>query len=305
MLPTDFAIFSAPSSSIPLCIQTWASSSPRAQRVCSLFSWWGKSRSRPPPWMSKPGPSSSRHRRALDAPAAARSPGRPPLAVLARLVRLPEREVERVLLERGTLDALALVHLVGFAARECAVGLVAANAKVDVAARDIGVAGRDQRRNLRDDRLDPLAGERLVVGSAEPQSVGVLDVVGRHLVCERDARDAPRRRGDVDLVVHVRHVDRERDRVADVLEEALEEAEDDERSGVADMDPVIDGRPADIERNAPGLARRERPDRSRAGVVEAKLSHDRPRDAAWRSRGPRRPRRGRRSRSPRRCSPSR
>ena len=247
-----------------------------------------------------------RHRRALDVPArAARSPGRPPLAVLARLVRLPEREVERVLLERGTLDALALVHLVGFAARERAVGLVAANAKVDVAAREVGVAGLDQRRDLGHDRLDPLARERLVVGSPEPQPVGVLDVVGRHLAGERDARDAPLRRGDVDLVVHVRHVDRERDCVAEVLEEALEEAEDDERSGVADMDPVIDGRPADIDRNAPGLARRERRDGSRAGVVKAKLSHSRLRAAAWRWRGPRRPRPGRRSRSPRRCSPSR
>ena len=54
-------------------------------------------------------------------------PGRPAphgeshAGVLALLVRLPEREVERVLLAVGALDALALVHLVDVAARELAV----------------------------------------------------------------------------------------------------------------------------------------------------------------------------------------
>ena len=60
MLPTDFAIFSEPSSSIPLCIQSRASGRPRAASVCAAsFSWCGKTRSTPPPWMSNSTPSSA------------------------------------------------------------------------------------------------------------------------------------------------------------------------------------------------------------------------------------------------------
>ena len=51
----------------------------------------------------------------------ARAPRRVPARVLALLGGLPEREVERVLLAVGALDALALVHLVDVAARQLAV----------------------------------------------------------------------------------------------------------------------------------------------------------------------------------------
>ena len=58
MLPTDFAIFSLPSWSIPLCIQICASGRPRAASVCAAsFSWCGKIRSAPPPWISSGAPS--------------------------------------------------------------------------------------------------------------------------------------------------------------------------------------------------------------------------------------------------------
>ena len=60
MFPTDLAIFSPPSWSIPLCIQMRVSSAPRAVRVwAASFSWWGKMRSLPPPWISNPTPSRS------------------------------------------------------------------------------------------------------------------------------------------------------------------------------------------------------------------------------------------------------
>ena len=60
----------------------------------------GTTRSLPPPWISKPTPSSVLgHRRALDVPAGpAAAPRRVPRGVLALLLRLPEREVQRVLL---------------------------------------------------------------------------------------------------------------------------------------------------------------------------------------------------------------
>ncbi len=60
MFPTDLDIFSAESSSIPLCIQIRASGLPRAACVCAAsFSWCGKTRSMPPPWMSNSTPSSA------------------------------------------------------------------------------------------------------------------------------------------------------------------------------------------------------------------------------------------------------
>ncbi len=59
MLPTDFDIFSSSIWTMPLCIQISASGTPRAASVCAIsFSWWGKTRSMPPPWTAKSGPSS-------------------------------------------------------------------------------------------------------------------------------------------------------------------------------------------------------------------------------------------------------
>ena len=136
MLPSDFDIFSAASCSIPLCIHSRASGLPRAASVCAAsFSWWGNSRSAPPPWMSSSTPSSS----SAIAEHSMCQPGRPGPhgdghGVLALLLPLPEREVERVLLAVGALDALALVHLVDRAVGELAVAGQRADAEVDVAA---------------------------------------------------------------------------------------------------------------------------------------------------------------------------
>ncbi len=60
MLPTDFDIFSSAIRTIPLCIQIFARGSPRAASVWAIsFSWWGKTRSEPPPWIAKFVPSSA------------------------------------------------------------------------------------------------------------------------------------------------------------------------------------------------------------------------------------------------------
>ena len=56
MLPIDFDIFSPASCSIPLCIQSCANSWPSERDCATSFSWWGKTRSSPPPWISKTGP---------------------------------------------------------------------------------------------------------------------------------------------------------------------------------------------------------------------------------------------------------
>ena len=78
------------------------------------------------------------HHGALDVPARpAASPRRVPGRVLARLVRLPEREVARILLERVRL---LLLDLVGPLARELAVVGEARDAEVDVALDRVGEA---------------------------------------------------------------------------------------------------------------------------------------------------------------------
>ena len=201
MLPTLLAIFSPPSCSIPLCIQIWASSAPRPARVCAAsFSWCGKVEVVAAAVdLEADAEQLLGHRRALDVPARApAAPGRVPGGVLALLLRLPEREIERVLLAIGALDALALVHVVDGAVAERAVAGVGAHAEVDVAVDRVGAAVVDQRLDQVDDRADRLAGQRLGVGPAELEQVGVLDVVRGHLARELVARAgraaAPRRR---------------------------------------------------------------------------------------------------------------
>ena len=83
-----------------------------------------------------------RHHRALDVPAGtAASPGRVPPRVLVRLVRLPQREVARILLARVRL---LLLDLVGPLAGEAAVLRIARDAEVDVAFHLVCVAALDQ-----------------------------------------------------------------------------------------------------------------------------------------------------------------
>ena len=93
------------------------------------------------------------HRRALDVPAGpARAPRGVPRRVLARLLRLPEREVERILLAFGALDALALVHVVDASMRQRAVVRVAADAEQHVTTGLVGVPPLDERLDVGHDR---------------------------------------------------------------------------------------------------------------------------------------------------------
>ena len=193
-----------------------------------------------------------RHRRALDVPAGpALPPGTRPGGVLAGLASLPEREVERRLLELGDSRLLALVHGIGIAVGEPAVSGEAADAEIDVAARLVCMAGIDQIPDQAHDRSDRLGCPRLVVGPAEAEGVGVGDVAGDHLLRVVGRGDAGLARGRVDLVVDVGDVDDEGRRVALVLEEAAQQREDDVRSPVADVDRPVGGRPARVDPDLP------------------------------------------------------
>ena len=145
MLPTDLAIFSPPSWSIPLCIQMRVSSAPRAvARLGGLVLVVGEDQvAAAAVDLEADAEQLLGHRRALDVPAGpAAAPRRVPGRVLARLLGLPEREVERILLAVRALDALALVHVVDAAVAELAVARVRAHAEVDVAVDRVGVAAR-------------------------------------------------------------------------------------------------------------------------------------------------------------------
>lgn len=56
LLPSDFDIFSPLMVTQALCTQYCANASPKALAWAISFSWCGKIRSRPPPWMSKAEP---------------------------------------------------------------------------------------------------------------------------------------------------------------------------------------------------------------------------------------------------------
>ena len=53
LLPSDLLIFSPAVVIQALCIQYDANGCPAARDWACSFSWWGKRRSTPPPWMSK------------------------------------------------------------------------------------------------------------------------------------------------------------------------------------------------------------------------------------------------------------
>ncbi len=188
------------------------------------------------------------HRRALDMPAGtAIAPWRGPGDVLVGLRRLPEREVDGIAFVLAGLDAGSRAQLVGPLAREVAVGGEAAHGEVDVALRLVGVTARDQLLDERDDLGQRLGCERLAVGTADPEPLGVGHVRGRHLAREFVRGHAGPRRGDVDLVVDVSDVLDQRHGLSAPLEVALHQPEHDERAGVADMDAAVDGRPAGVD----------------------------------------------------------
>ncbi len=214
------------------------------------------------------------HRRALDVPArAAASPRRLPPRVLARLRRLPEREVTRVLLQ---VARLLRDHVVEVRAREDAVLGEPRDAEVDVAARLVREAAVDELLDQRHDLGDRLGGERLRVRPSEAERTGVLEVPLRRGARELGARDSLAARRVVDLVVHVRHVLDERDVVPLEREPASKPEEDDVRSRVPDVDPLVDGRAADVHADRPWRRRklllgpRERVVEPHASVITAR-----------------------------------
>ena len=186
-------------------------------RVCAAsFSWWGKTRSLPPPWISKPTPSSSSAiaEHSMCQPGRPRPHGRVPGRVLALLLA-PSRARSRAGPPCGRRP------------RRPRPGPSASSRRCESVAVGRVASARGSRRRRRPRRrgrasisasisstIAPIVslGERLVVGAAEAEAVGVGDVGGGHLARELRARHAARARGVVDLVVDVGDVGDERRR---------------------------------------------------------------------------------------------
>ena len=131
----------------------------------------------PPPWISKSAPSSfsaiAEH--SICQPGRPGPHGRSQAVSSPGFLRLPEREVERVLLEALRPGLLALVHLVRVSVRELAVVVEAPDAEVHVAARLVGELSLDQRLDELDDLGHRLGRERFRVGTSDPEQVRVLE----------------------------------------------------------------------------------------------------------------------------------
>ena len=184
------------------------------------------------------------HRGALDVPARPpRAPGRGPGRVLVRLRSLPEGEVALVFLQ---VAGLLGDHVLELCARELTVVGIARDPEVHVALRLVREPDAHQLLDQADDLGNRLAGERLVVGTAEAESVRVLEVPLRRCGGELRAGDSLLPGGLVDLVVHVGDVLDERHVVAGLLEPALQPEENHVGPSVPHVDPLVDRRAADV-----------------------------------------------------------
>ncbi len=213
------------------------------------------------------------HRRALDVPARAAGAVRarvPDLFGLVGLGRLPQHEVERVLLALGDGHALAGAQLVERLAREPAVAGKAAH-RVEHVATGLAVGQpaalerADHRQHLRHVR----GGARLVGRwqQADRGDVGVHR--GDHLVGQCAHRDAALERAADDLVVdvgdvaHVGHVEAER------AQPAVDDVEGRHHPRVTHVAEVVDRHAADVHAHLAGLERDEGFDPAGQRVVDA------------------------------------
>ncbi len=210
------------------------------------------------------------HGRALDVPAgAARAPGTVPHR-LARLGRLPQHEVGRVLLVGSDLDPGAGDHVVQGAARQLAVVGEGGGVEQHVALGRIGAALGCEAADLVEHGGDVGGGVRLDRGGQHAEGRHVLAVDGGEAV--GDGRD-----GGVLLdrrlvypVVHVGDVagvDHRRLAV-EAAQHPEQHVEHHRRAGVADVGVGIDRRPADVERHPARVAGLERPLLAGVGVVQ-------------------------------------
>ena len=196
------------------------------------------------------------HRRALDVPSrSAHAPRRLPSDFGFLFAGLPQREVQRILLDLTYRDAGAALKIVDVLSRQFAVFRELASRIIDVAVRLISVALVYQGLNELYDLRDVLRDLRMHVGLHNAQRLRVVEVLLDVFLGDFRSADALLLGPVDDLVIHVGKVLHELDLVASVFEVPSECIEHHERSGVSYVKEIVDRRSADIH---PDLARLDR-----------------------------------------------
>ena len=197
------------------------------------------------------------HCRALDMPArtALAAPRRIPRG-FARLCRLPDREIHRVLFLLAYADARTRLQLLHRLMAELTVVRIGLGAEIHIAVRrKVGVTVVEQLLHNVDNRVHCLGGARMHSRLADTQPLGIR-VILLDITVSDDVEVHALFVGLVNhLVVNVGEVLDKLHLVAAVLKVATQQVEHDERARVADMEIVIHGRAAGIHFD---LARRDR-----------------------------------------------
>ena len=160
---------------------------------------------------------------------------------------MASREVERALLALVDFYARAGVELFEALLRELAVLGEARHAEVNVSVRFIGVAFFDKFFYYIDDGGNFVRCARVDRRAADAESVGVGVVLSDIFLRELGDGDPHLVRAVYHLVVDVGEVLDVGHFVADAFKVAAEYVEEYERPRVADVEEVVDGRPADVE----------------------------------------------------------
>ena len=166
-----------------------ANSCPAPRDCASSFSWCGKTRSSPPPWISNDRPEQLLgHGRALDVPAGPAAPhGDVPAVSSPGLFAFQSAKSRGSSLSGfGSCSSTCVRPLAG----QAAVLREARDAEVDVALDLVGEAALDQLLDERDDLGIVSVDLRVVVGPGRARSAGVLQVPLRRLA-RRARRSRP------------------------------------------------------------------------------------------------------------------
>ena len=187
------------------------------------------------------------HGGALDVPAGtALAPGRIPGDLVGRLLRLPQREIQGILLLFAFGDAGADFQILDKVAGQQAVARELAGAVVNVTVHFVGQALVDEPLHERDDLRHGLTHSGVNVCRGDVEFLNILKILVDILVRHVHGADMLFSRAVDDLVVHVRKVLHVLHLLASVLQIFAHGVEHDERTGVADVDKVIYGRTADV-----------------------------------------------------------
>ena len=198
----------------------------------------------------------------------ARTPRRLP-ARIAGLRRLPQHEVERIVLRFVDLDPGTAAQVLEPPIRQCSVGGKRAHVVVDVAIRAaVGGPALDQPLHHRDDRIDVVRRARLRVRLQHAECAAVLvHVLGEAPREHVEVLTVLVRAGD-DLVVDVSDIAHVRHPVAQAAQIADDHVERHQHPCVAKMAVVVDGHAAHVHPHVPGLDRTECLFRSCQRVVD-------------------------------------